>query len=59
MASCLESLLEEESSGAIINVPGSQVKHYEFGIHSAAHPDGYRFQIPNSDEFDTPIYLYH
>ena len=51
--------MEEQKDDSIVSIPGSQVSHYHFGADSTTYPDGYRFKIPNTQEFDTPLYLYH
>ena len=55
----LSELIEDVKEDIMVSIPGSQVSHYHFGADSTTYPDGYRFKIPNSNEFDTPLYLYH
>ena len=54
----LNQLLEEEKNDAVISIPGSQESHYHFGVGSVGYPEGYRFKIPNPNEFLGEDYLY-
>ena len=49
----------EESSDQLVDVPGSKVKQYKFGVGSTAQPEGYIFHVPDPEAFITPEYLYH
>ena len=53
------ALLLEEKNNIVVSEPGSQVSHYQFGVDSATHPGGYRYQIPNPEaEEITMDYFY-
>ena len=49
----------EESSDQLVDVPGSKVRQYKFGIGSTAQPEGFIFHVPDPEAFVTPEYLYN